>query len=184
MWRITLTLNRPRGGVLDKERQCGWWWWGGGSNHKHVDPNNTDNLVNTAEAIAPPTANIPQPLSLLHTNITSETQNQKWVCETFSYIVFSTDVIMHWSNRVRIMKCLCNYSLSGTFSHLTVQLQFGGQKMQVSSQGLDRKDDITNRPTSEPKQSDTKHRNRTKHLRVISEVLWLHNAALCSVVSN
>lgn len=61
MWRITLTLNCPRGCVFDKERQRGWVgaWRVGGSNHKHVDPKNTDNLVSAAEAIDPSHHNPP-----------------------------------------------------------------------------------------------------------------------------
>lgn len=34
-------------------------WVGGESNHKHVDPNNTDHLLNTAEATQTPAPNPP-----------------------------------------------------------------------------------------------------------------------------
>lgn len=58
--RITPTLNCPRGGVFDKERR----WVGGEINHRHGDPNNAADLVNTAEAIVAhhqdaPTSQVP-----------------------------------------------------------------------------------------------------------------------------
>lgn len=43
----------PEGVCLTKRGSVGGWGVGG-SNHKHVDPKNTDNLVSTAEAIDPP----------------------------------------------------------------------------------------------------------------------------------
>lgn len=55
MWRIIPAFDCPRGHVFDKDTAwVGEWWRFQGGNHKQRgDPNNIDNLVDTAEAIVP-----------------------------------------------------------------------------------------------------------------------------------
>lgn len=168
-------------------------WVGGESNHKHIDPNNTDNLVNTAEAIV--TSHYQPPLLSPDKQISPH--NPKFLCRNsfmklldvcWFPLMSSCTEWWNWyeeekpSRKASITADTKNHILSRwskacltllrpVIWHQKLQLSLRGREdaSQRPRTGRDRKVDNTRQPTSEQKQHGSERGNCTKQLQSASK---------------
>lgn len=172
-------------------------WGGGESNHKHIDPNNTDNLVNTAETIVPHRCH--PAFLLIHTNTTSckpKIRHRNGFVKLLDVCRFLlTSSCTEWWNSGTKTETpeetsqpqffIKGWPNSAAWSSDT-KLQLAGEKMQVSNQGRDGTGGMTtqdNLPQSKNctvASGETTPNNSDRHLKAHSP----ENHALRLVLSS